>query len=158
MNRLADARRIAATLLCALWWGGFTFYAARVVFIGHAVLRSKIRQGFITERVTTELNWLGLLALAFVGWEFFGSRHSVRRRVAWVAVAVAVVTTFALFVLHTQLAAMLDFSARTVADDDQFYGAHRVYLIVATMQWLAGLACLISLLRWPERREGRVVR
>lgn len=152
MNRLASTRRLAATLLFALWWGGFTFYAARVVFIGHAVLKSKIRQGFITERVTTELNWIGLLALAFVGWEFFASRHSIRRRSAWVAWVSAVLATLVLFALHAQLAAMLDFDARTVADDDRFYGAHRIYLIVATAQWLAGLGCLLSLLRWPEHR------
>ena len=152
MNRLANARRFAATLLLTLWWGGFTFYAARVVFIGHVVLKSKTRQGFITERVTTELNWLGLAALAFVGWEFLASRQSLRRRSAWVAWAAALVTTLVLFALHAQLAAMLDFDARTVADDDRFYGSHRVYLIVATVQWLAGLGCLLSLLRWPERQ------
>ena len=152
MNRLANARRLAATMLLALWWGGFTFYAARVVFIGHAVLKSKIRQGFITECVTTELNWLGLVALAFVGWEFFASRQSLRRRSAWAAWAAAVLATLVLFALHAQLAAMLDFGARTVADDDHFYGAHRIYLIIATVQWLTGLGCLLSLLRWPERQ------
>ena len=47
--------RLSATWSLSLWWGGFSFYAGRVVFIGHEVLRSKIRQGFIIERVTTEL-------------------------------------------------------------------------------------------------------
>lgn len=143
---------MTATVLCALWWGGFSFYAARVVFIGHAVLKSRIRQGFITERVTAELNWLGLLALAFVGWEFVASCSSIRRRVASLAWAVALIATLTLFALHAQLATMLDFSARIVTDDDRFYGLHRVYLLVAAAQWLAGLICLVSLLRRPVSR------
>ena len=44
MTRFASIRRMLAIMLLALWWGGFTFYAGRVVFIGHEVLRSKVRQ------------------------------------------------------------------------------------------------------------------
>ena len=150
---LESARRVLAVLLLALWWGGFTFYAARVVSIGHQVLKSKVRQGFITERVTDELNWLGLVTLAFVCWEFFASRRSVCRRAAWVAWTVALLATLALFALHAQLAAMLDFTAPTIADDEHFYGQHRVYLMVASVQWLAGLGCLVSLLRCPRTDE-----
>ena len=152
MSQLSNTRRVAATVLCALWWGGFSFYAARVVFIGHAVLKSRIRQGFITERVTAELNWLSLFALALVGWEFAASRQSIRRHVALPAWAVGLVATLTLFALHAQLTAMLDFSARTVTDDNRFYGLHRAYLLVAAAQWLAGLICLVSLLRRPENR------
>jgi hypothetical protein len=65
---------------------------------------------------------------------------------------VALVATLTLFALHAQLAAMLDFSARSVTDDHRFYGLHRVYLIIAAAQWLAGLICLVSLLRRPESR------
>ena len=141
MIALARGRRLAATRLLSLWWGGFSFYAGRVVFIGHEVLRSKIRQGFITERVTTELNWLGVAALALVGWELFAARSSTRRA-AWVVWSIALLATLVLFPLHTKLAGMLDFSARQVADDEHFYGWHRVYLLVATVQWLAGAALM----------------
>ena len=44
MTRFAAIRRTLAMMLIALWWGGFTFYAGRVVFIGHEVLRSKVRR------------------------------------------------------------------------------------------------------------------
>lgn len=141
MTALARVRRLAATLLLSLWWGGFSFYAGRVVFIGHEVLRSKIRQGFITERVTTELNWLGLAALALVGWELFAAR-STTRRTAWAAWTVALLSTLALFALHAKLAGMLDFGTHQLADDEHFYGWHRVYLLVAAMQWLAGAALM----------------
>ena len=64
MSSIATVRRVVAILLLTLWWGGFSFYAGRVVFIGHQVLKSKIRQGFITERVTAELNWLAVAAMS----------------------------------------------------------------------------------------------
>ena len=142
MNWIVRARRVAATLLLALWWGGFSFYAARVVFIGHQVLRSKIRQGFITERVTRELNWLALAALAVVGWEFFATRHQ-RSRPVWSAWTLALFATLALHALHVKLAGMLDFNARQVTDDQHFYGWHRIYLLFATLQWFAGLFLVV---------------
>ena len=142
MTAPARIRRLAATLLLSLWWGGFSFYAGRVVFIGHEVLRSKIRQGFITERVTTELNWLGMTALALVGWELFAAR-STTRRTAWAAWGVALLATLALFALHAKLAGMLDFNTRQLADDEHFYGWHRIYLLTATVQWIAGAALLL---------------
>ena len=143
MSRLAPARRVATTLLLALWWGGFSFYAGRVVFIGHEVLRSKVRQGFITERVTTELNWLGLAMLAMVGWEFAASAPSSRRRGAWIMWSATLLATVALLFLHSRLAAMLDFTARQVTDDESFYRLHRIYLCTATAQWLAGGTLLL---------------
>ena len=143
MNRFAAIRRMLAMMLLALWWGGFTFYAGRVVFIGHEVLRSKVRQGFITERVTTELNWLGLVMLGVVGWELLASAPLSRRRGAWIAWGVTLLATFGLFILHTKLAAMLDFTARQVTDDNIFYDWHRIYLCTATVQWLAGGALLL---------------
>ena len=143
MTRFAAIRRMLAIMLLALWWGGFTFYAGRVVFIGHEVLRSKVRQGFITERVTTELNWLGLVMLGVVGWEMLSSATFSRRRVAWIAWAVTALATFALFILHSKLAGMLDFSARQVTDDNHFYDWHRIYLCAASVQWLAGGALLV---------------
>ena len=142
MTALARFRRVAATLLLSLWWGGFSFYAGRVVFIGHAVLHSKIRQGFITERVTTELNWLALAALAFAGWELFAIRAAYRRT-AWLVWIAALLATLVLFSLHAKLAGMLDFTTHQVAADEHFYGWHRVYLLVATVQWLFG-AVLIA--------------
>jgi len=143
MTRFAAFRRMLAAMLLALWWGGFTFYAGRVVFIGHEVLRSKVRQGFITERVTTELNWLALVMLGVVGWELLASAPFSRRRVAWIAWAVTLLVTLALFILHAKLAAMLDFTARQVTDDNSFYDWHRVYLCTATVQWLAGGVLLV---------------
>ena len=93
MTRFASLRRMLAIMLLALWWGGFSFYASRVVFIGHEVLRSKIRQGFITERVTNELNWLAAVTLALTAWELAAARSFRLRRWPWMAWGVAVTTT-----------------------------------------------------------------
>lgn len=152
MSRFAMVRRSLSVLLLALWWGGFGFYAGRVVFIGHEVWRSRIRQGFITERVTTELNWLALATLAVAGWELFASR-STTRRAAWFSWAMALLCTTALFVLHSKLAGMLDFTARQVTDDAHFYQWHRVYLLFAAVQWLAVgvLGLMFHFTTWPMR-------
>lgn len=133
---LANIRRALTALLLALWWGGFTIYAGRVVFIAHEVLHSRIRQGFVTERVTTELNWFSVAALVFTGWELLATSRA-SKRITWTAWSLAVVCNLALFALHAKLARMLDFSARQVIDDQHFYGWHRVYLLVATLEWIA---------------------
>lgn len=143
MTRLAVVRRALAILLLALWWGGFSFYAGRVVFIGHQVLESKIRQGFITERVTVELNWLCLAALAMVAWELCSSGGYSRKRAIWSGWLAVLVTTIVLFFLHTKLNGMLNFPVRQVADEDHFYNWHRIYLLIATVQWGAGAVLVV---------------
>ncbi len=145
-------RHSLAVVLLALWWGGFSFYAGFVVFDGHAVLKSKVKQGFITERVTTQLNWLAVAMLAVTAWELAARRRrGESTRAAWLAWAGVLVTTTALFALHAQLAGMLDFASRTVSDDDHFYARHRVYLLMATAQWVAGLGLLHQLTRDRSR-------
>ena len=145
MNRFATIRRVLTLLLLALWWGGFSFYAGRVVFIGHEILRSKVRQGFVTERVTSELNCLAIVTFALVGWELVATRKPARvRSGVWLAWGVAVAATVGLFLLHAKLGSLLDFPARQVADDLHFYDWHRAYLWTATVQWLAGLTVLVS--------------
>lgn len=138
----ARLRYLVAVLLLALWWGGFTFYALVVVPTGHHVLRSKVRQGFITQQVTHKLNALGVVTLAALAWRGVAVRREKSRRwlrvasISWAALAV---TLAVLCWLHPHLDALLDPVARTVMDDDKFYALHRWYLIVATVQWLAGM-------------------
>ncbi len=142
MSRLAVVRRFAAILLLALWWGGFTFYALVVVPTGHQVLRSKIRQGFITQQVTNKLNWLGVATLALLAWQIVAARRegqlSGSFRTGAISWGVLAVTLAVLFWLHPHLDLLLDPLNRSVVDDDKFYSLHRWYLIVATVQWAAG--------------------
>ena len=149
MKWAAHIRRLLAVLLLAVWWGGFTFYALVVVPTGHQVLRSKVRQGFITQQVTNQLNVLGAATLALLLWQWVATRREVNSpgwsRTAVVSWVVLGVTLALLFWLHPRLDALLDAEHRTVLDDDKFYALHRIYLVVATVQWLAGLVHLVSL-------------
>ena len=145
----ASLRRFVVMLLFAVWFGGFTFYAVVVVPTGHHVLRSKVRQGFITQQVTNKLNALGVVTLAALAWQVVAVRRGKSRRwfrvasISWMALAV---TLAVLFWLHPHLDALLDPVARSVMDDDKFYSLHRWYLIVATVQWLAGMIHAATLL------------
>jgi hypothetical protein len=133
--------------LLALWWGGFTFYSVFVVHTGHFVLKSKLRQGFITQLVTKELNWLAVLTLAVVLWDIYLShREGVSARLirfAWASWGIMAVCLLVLFILHPDMDALLDGETRTVIDDDKFYRLHDWYLIVSTIEWLAAWSLLM---------------
>ena len=136
-------RRWFALLLLAVWFGGFTFYALVAVPTGHQVLGSKVRQGFITQRVTNKLNWLGGATLALLAWQTIAARregHSPSSfRTGAISWGILASTLVVLFWLHPHLEALLDPLNHSVVDDDKFYALHRWYLIVATVQWAAGL-------------------
>lgn len=138
MNRFAVMRRLLAVLLLAIWWGGFTFYALAVIPSGHQVLRSQVRQGFITQRVTEKLNWLGVVTLAVVLAEVLAARPQPKRfRVLLGAWLVCAVTQAALFYCHARMSALLNVTRLTVTDDARFDFLHQCYLWPATIGWLA---------------------
>ena len=136
-------------MLLVVWWGGFTFYALVVVPTGHKVLKSKVRQGFITQQVTEKLNALAVVTLVVLLWQLAASTHErqspVRLRVAWLSWTALLVALAALFWMHPRLDTMLDPANRSVTDDSRFYEWHRWYLIVASVQWLAGAVHLVTL-------------
>jgi hypothetical protein len=143
-------------LLFTVWFGGFTFYALVVVPTGHHVLRSKVRQGFITQQVTNKLNVLGGVTLAALAWQVIAVRRAKSQRwfrVATISWAALAVTLAVLFWLHPHLDALLDPVARSVVDDDKFYSLHRWYLIVATAQWLAAMVHAGALLTESSARS-----
>ena len=151
MNRLASTRRAVTLLLLALWWGGFTFYTTVVVSVGTAVLHSATKQGFITQQVTHYLNALAALALAAVLWELLARRkaHQSRRldEIAWL---VAVLALLAQLAVHYQMTGLLDVPHREVLDEVLFYRFHRLYLCLATAQWLGSFTLLLGWLRAPR--------
>ncbi len=123
--------RFVLILGLALWIGGLTFYALVVVPIGIEILGTT-DQGFVTQRVTNQLNLIGVGLLVLLLANVFLQRGRLLAE-TWLVLAV---TQAALFVLHRRLDAML------AADDAGFYDAHRVYLLVTAVQWFAGLAHL----------------
>lgn len=135
LQKLGPIRRIALSL----WWGGLTFYAGFVVPIGSRVTDTTT-QGFVTQQVTTWLNFLAIVAVALLvpglrqtGW---------RTRLGWGVVVLSL--PFAFWV-HSSLTGMLDLEGQSVqADGDVFYRRHQVYLWITVAQWLGGLLMLIG--------------
>jgi hypothetical protein len=143
------ALRAVVALLFAVWWGGFTLYAAVVVPIGVTVLGSATAQGFVTQPVTNRINILGVVVIAVSCWNMISARRgsSLRvRRVLFVSWAVLAITQLALIVLHPRLDGMLDARTRSiVVEHAVFYAAHRMYLLVATAQWLAAIVHAVAI-------------
>jgi hypothetical protein len=126
--------------LFAVWWGGLTLYAIVVVPIGTEIFTAT-GQGFVTQQVTVRLNWIGAVCLAVLLWR--RCNHSSRVLTAsWLVMVVALLV---LFYLHATLDRMLDVNARSIADTEHFYAWHRYYLLVTSVQWVAGLIHLWAL-------------
>src|SRR5262245_14676203 len=140
------------------WQGGFTFYSAVVVHVGHEVLSRRV-QGFVTRRVTDYLNIAGIVALPLLAWDAASSRRAHpttpqrgrrRRALRWLCWVVLADTLAVQFWLHGRLDAMLDPTAFAILDGG-FYGLHRWYLNVSTIQWCFALAYgLLALLSWRD--------
>ena len=142
------ALRVVVALLFAVWWGGFTFYAAVVVPIGVTVLGSATAQGFVTQPVSDRINVIGAVVIAVLCWNMISARRGSSRRVrraleiSWAVLAAAQV---ALIVLHPRLDAMLDMKTRSiVVEHSVFYATHRMYLVVATGQWFAAIVHAVA--------------
>ena len=145
-------RRFLVILLLAVWFGGFTFYAEIVIPSGHKVLHSHLRVGLITQEVTRWLNLIGIVALAIFAWNVAALRNSEdkkRWRVLRGSWGTMVLMQIALFALHPVLDSQI--VERGLSVETTFYSLHRVYLIVATVQWLATLVYVwMSLKLWKE--------
>jgi hypothetical protein len=153
-------RRWTGQALLAGWIGGLTLYASAVVPIAHRVLDDARAQGFVTREVTACLNVAAALSLLPLGWTALADGRAAGRALRiWLygsglllAAAVA-----ALFALHPRLDAFLDPALKAVAERGRFHRLHEVYLIVTTVQWVAGLLHLgasIAAGRAADRAEA----
>ena len=128
-----------ALIALSLWFGGFTFYSGFVLWILHDRLGS-LDAGFITQEVSTDLNWIGASAVILC-WLMFAADPALRR--GWLGrgrILLLTATTILLAIL---------FPLHRVLDDrlerhglSGFYRIHRYYLIVATAQWGINAALL----------------
>jgi hypothetical protein len=129
--------RYLLILALAFWLGGLTFYALVVVPIGADILGST-GQGFITQRVTNELNLMGAGVLAML----LANMVKQRGRLLTATWLVLAATQVALVAMHRWLDAMLDASTQEIADGERFYKRHGIYLDVTAVQWAALLVHL----------------
>ncbi len=148
---LARLRRFFLFLLLSFSFGGFLFYAGVVVPIGSSVLGTTT-QGFVTRLVTNALNAAVAVTLVFMIWEVFAGKH--RRSAScnrWLSLWVAVISVcwLVLVGLHPLLDSLLDTEEFAVKQHSRFYGLHRVYLWVSTIEWLGSLPFLWILVNSP---------
>lgn len=149
---MAKLRRFLALFAFAVWFGGLTFYSLVVIPTAHAVLRSHLRVGFITQGVTHWINAAGVAVLALLIWDYLATRKEGTRRLrlgTWALMAIAQATLLA---LHPVLDGHLDSASKQIAGPERFYELHRLYLLATTVQWAAALPHLWTVLKaWTPR-------
>jgi hypothetical protein len=135
---LHELLRLATFWAIAIWQGGFVFYSGFVVKIGSWELNSDLQQGFITRRVTLELENLGWIALIIWALSLWGTHFS--RQPLKITAAVLWCAILALHLgLHFQWHAVdhaLDVTSRSLKDPQAFFVAHRIFVWSASLQWL----------------------
>ena len=134
------------------WQGGFLFYAAVVVPIGTDV-HGSFGQGMVTRHVTNWMNVSGVVAVVICAWDQRANRETRRLRTArWALWAIMTGGLVALALLHPQVEGYVDFAGGRIDEYQVFYQWHRVYLYVASAQWVAGVAYVIVMLRaWAAK-------
>lgn len=147
-------RRTLVLLGFSLWFGGLTFYSLVVIPAAHAVLRSHLRVGFITQEVTRWINVAGVSALALLLWDYLAARKERPGRLRLGTWAVMAIAQAALLALHPFLDSRLDATSKDIAEPDRFYELHRLYLLITTVQWGAALPHVWALLRAWTSRDG----
>jgi hypothetical protein len=148
---MSTVRRFLVIQALLFWQGGFLFYAAVVVPIGTEV-HGSFGQGMVTRHVTDWMNVIGGVAVAILAWDQWANGDPRGYRVArwglWFVLAGGLV---ALAVIHPRIEPYID----STMEYRTFYQWHRIYLYVASAQWVAGLTYVAVMLRaWPKPRAG----
>ena len=143
---IRDAWRVALLAGLSLWLGGLTFYALIVVPTGTSLWGS-VQQGFLTQRVTAELNMISSVVLILL----LINAVIARRRSLWLTWIGLTLAQLLLIVQHGRLSAALDPVTQMIIGEG-FYDQHRVYLLVTAGQWVLGWSHFWCVIRnW--RRE-----
>ena len=109
--------------------------------------------GLITQRVTALLQIFGAVAAAFMLLNAIVVGRSSNRFGIVLAMAAIVlgVSIVGLFVVHSQLDAVIDVSAAEITDRERFTQLHRHYNQLTTVQWIASVAYLpITVIAWNK--------
>jgi hypothetical protein len=130
--------RLLARVALAVWFGGFTFYAAVVVPDLHEHLGG-METGEVSRRVVVYLYAIGAAALVS-GWMVAATDRvsGWRGKARLGLLGVNTLLLVALVLMHRSLGIRLDSGGSLAA----FRSSHEVYLTVWTGQWLAILGLL----------------
>jgi hypothetical protein len=147
------ALRLLARTTLAVYFGGFTFYAAVVVPDLHEHLGG-METGEISRRVAIVLYEVGAAALVLSWVVFFtdkDQRLAWRGKVRFGLLALTSVILIVLVSMHRSLGTHLD----SGGEMNVFRSFHELYLTVWTGQWLAilGLVALEAFARIPIIQE-----
>jgi hypothetical protein len=150
---MSTLRRFLVIQALLFWQGGFLFYAAVVVPIGTSVHGSSA-QGMVTRHVTDWMNVIGAAAVAILAWDQSANGDPrAYRWIRWGLWLVLVGGLAALAMIHVRIEPYID----STMDYREFYMWHRMYLYVASAQWVAGLAYVAVMLRaWAKPSVGQV--
>ena len=149
----AFALRILARVALAIWFGGFTFYAAVVVPDLHENLGG-METGEISRRVAPFLYAIGASAVALawlVALTDRDQRSGWRGKARLGLLAINTLLLIALVAMHRSLGIHLD-SGKSLS---AFRSFHEAYLSTWTAQWLAilGLMAMDAFPRIPKKVE-----
>jgi hypothetical protein len=128
-------------VLDGLVWG-MTLYSGVVVPIGTRILGSST-QGEVTAQVTWYLNVLGLIAIlanGSLGW-------NLANRAARVALLLLLAAQLAMVLWRSEMLLSMQDGPASWLVDWSFYTKHRIYLWLATVQWLTALVLTVGYLR-----------
>jgi hypothetical protein len=145
------ARRFLVIAALMFWQGGFVFYASIVVPIGTELLGSAKEQGFLTRRVSQQINTAGAIALLPLVWDALATADPSRRRrwTRYLTCGGMLAALLLLMWLHPQLDRLLspdDDPVHHIYDRPAFRLRHRWYLWIITVQWSLGLLYLAGTL------------
>jgi hypothetical protein len=145
-------RRFLVVLALMFWQGGFMFYGAVTVPVIREQLSGRPERGVITQHVTQWMNLFGTLALMAMFADVLASRPPVLKRwrmVAWLGMALP---HLAVVLLHRGMSRQMGSAAFLSSGIETFMAWHRAYLLLNTLQWLAGMCfLLLSLRAWRDQ-------
>lgn len=139
-----------------VWLGGFTFYGAIVIPTAHQVLGTHVDVGFITQQVSTWLNYGGALTCLLLLINLVGADRSRKvlfwiLAMTWLAMSMGQVV---LFLMHPHLDVLMDPGQHAIINREHFRSLHRIYLLIASLQWGMGVAHVIALVAdWRGRDQ-----
>lgn len=150
---MTTLRRTIVLVALMFWLGGFMFYGAVVVPIIRVRLEGNPERSMITQRVTGWMNLAGTLAVLAMFVDAYASpvKRNWPRWIAWVGMALPLPI---LVWLHSELSEQMADPLFYSREMTPFFRWHRGYLLLNTLQWLAGMFFVVFTIRaW--RREDR---
>jgi len=147
---MAMTRRFVVLLALMVWQGGFMFYGAVTVPVTREKLDDVPVRSAITKRVTQWMNLIGTAAILAMYADLWlsAAAHKRRRWLAWLGMAVPHPL---LLWLHIRMSSQMAVPEFHHGNPATFSPWHQAYMIVSTVQWLAGMVfALLTLRAWRE--------